>query len=122
LPRVLPLFTPAQRQEELAYYAGQSPESIDWRTGAKALAAARPPRGKPYTIMISTIAQCTGEPADGPCHRSYAVYTKLQRALATQSAHGRFVMIAGQHELYLDHSQAVKREVQRLLSLARKSR
>lgn len=30
-------------------------------------------------------------------------------------------MIAGQHELYLDHPQAVTREIQRLLSLARES-
>lgn len=119
LPRALPRFTPAQRQEELAYYAGENPENIAWRASAKALAAARPPRGKPYTIMISTIAQCAGEPAGGPCRRSYALYTKLQRALATQAPQGRFVMIAGQHELYLDHPQAVMREIQRLLSLAR---
>jgi pimeloyl-ACP methyl ester carboxylesterase len=119
LPRVLPRFTPSQRREELAYYAGDNPESIAWRASAKALAAARAPRGMPYTMMISTIAECAGEPAGGPCHRSHALYTKLQRALATQTPQGRFVIIAGQHELYLDHPQEVMREIQRLLSLAR---
>lgn len=119
LPRALPLFTPAQRREELAFYAGDNQESIAWRAGTKALSSARPPRGKPFTIMISTIAQCAEDSPGGPCYRSYALYTKLQRELATKAPRGRFVMLAGQHELYLDHPQVVIREIQRLLSLAR---
>jgi alpha/beta hydrolase fold len=79
--------------------------------------AASPPKGVPYVVMMSTIAQCAS--AADVCGRIYPFYEAWARELAKRSPNGRFAQVAAGHEIFDDRPDAVLAEIRRLLDAVR---
>ena len=75
--------------------------------------AASPPKGVPYVVMMSTIAQC--ESARDICGRIYPFYEDWAHELADRTGSGRFVSVEAGHEIYRSEPARVIQEIERLL-------
>jgi pimeloyl-ACP methyl ester carboxylesterase len=81
------------------------------------LQAATPPDDIPYTVMMSTDAQCE-EPGD-ICHRVYPFYEAWGEELAGRTPNGRLVSVEAGHQIWPAEPDVVDAEIQRLIDLAR---
>lgn len=74
---------------------------------------ASPPKGVPYVVMMSTIAQC-GSSTD-ICGRIYPFFEDWARRLADRTKSGRFVSVEAGHDIYKSQPARVISEIERLL-------
>ena len=81
------------------------------------LQAATPPDDIPYTVMMSTDAQCEA-PGD-ICHRIYPFFEAWGEELAGRTPNGRLVSVDAGHEIWPSEPDLVDAEIQRLIDLAR---
>ncbi len=109
--------TPAERDEETAYFGGDgSDEGFDFREISTSTMADAVPAEVPLHLLISTIEQC-----DSPrdiCGRTYPAYTATMRAIARDWPRGRYTQVASGHEIYLDDPAAAMAAVTDVLDRA----
>lgn len=79
--------------------------------------AATPPKGVPYVVMMSTVAQCAH--TYDICTRIYPFYEAWALELANRTGSGRMVSIEAGHEIYLTELNRIVEEIESLLDEVR---
>lgn len=106
--------SPPERAAERTYYSGDNGESLDYREVSDAVVGSPAPRGVPFHLVISTIAQCAS-PED-ICGRTYPAYEAIMRAVSRQWPGGRFTEVKSGHEIHVSDLSAVQAAVDDVLS------
>jgi hypothetical protein len=81
------------------------------------LQGATPRDDIPYTVMMSTDAQC--ETPGDVCHRIYPFFEAWGEELAGRTPNGRLVSVDAGHEIWPSEPDLVEAEIERLIDLAR---
>jgi thioesterase domain-containing protein len=103
---MFPEMTEEERVSETAYFQGENAEQLDYATSSEQLAEAPRPGQLPFTVVISTAAQCA-EP-DDICSRTYAGYEAVMTETAREWDHSNVLQVEGAgHEIYADNIEAV---------------
>ena len=87
----------SEQADELAYLAGENPETIDWCESSEQISALPAP-SMPVEVLISTIAQCAS--VSDICGRTYPAYTEIMRDLADSWPAGHFSQVESIHSIY----------------------
>lgn len=116
--RAYPLMTPDQITDEESYYGGDNEESIDWTASSDESDALPAPEGVPMVLLHSTVAQCSDEPDDGPCHRTADLYLDLGREYVDAWPGARFKAVDAGHDLQLADPDEVEQILVSLVDAA----